>query len=77
MPDYPGLSLPAIEARILVERARGLSLGEAADRLGISPEQARRHQFHAIERLGARSLLEAILIAARRGLIELPREAHP
>lgn len=61
-----------IERAILTEAARGLTAHETAGRLGLAPEIVRSHLVRTIERLGAGSKLEAVIIALRRGLIEAP-----
>ena len=53
--------------------ATGLTTAEVAERLGIGPDEVRRHLVGAMAALGARSKLEAVLLALRRGLIDLPR----
>jgi DNA-binding CsgD family transcriptional regulator len=50
--------------------AEGLGVTEAADTLGLSPEAARRLLASAVTKLGARSKLEAVIIALREGLID-------
>ena len=47
-------------------------MGEAADVLGLPEEVVRAQLASAIRKLGARSLLEALLIAVRRGDIRRP-----
>jgi DNA-binding NarL/FixJ family response regulator len=64
--------LTPAERAVLAVLARGARVGEAADVLGL-PEQVVRAQLaSAIRKLGARSLLEALLIAVRRGDIRRP-----
>jgi DNA-binding NarL/FixJ family response regulator len=67
----PGVPLPRSECVVLAVLARGASVGEAAVTLGL-PEQAVRAQLAAaIRALGARSRLEALIIAVRRGNVRL------
>ena len=51
----------------------GLVVGETnkviARRLGISPRTVEMHRAHVMERLGARTLSEAVLLAASAGLV--------
>jgi DNA-binding CsgD family transcriptional regulator len=70
-PDFP--SLTQLESDILALSATGLTTVEAALRLGQPPHVARLAIASAIRKLGARSKLEALLIAIRTGLITLPR----
>jgi DNA-binding CsgD family transcriptional regulator len=42
-----------------------------ADRLGMDPDEVRRHLARAMAALGARSKLEAVVLALRAGLIDL------
>jgi DNA-binding CsgD family transcriptional regulator len=64
--------LESIERRILEPTATGLSSGEVADRLGVSVEAVRAALRAIIIKLGARSKLEALIVAIRRGLIDPP-----
>lgn len=50
--------------------AEGYSPDEIAATLGIRPVTTRNHIQAAMDRLGARSRLEAVIIAARAGLLE-------
>jgi len=52
--------------------ATGLATDEVAERLGLAPDEVRRHVAGAVVALGARSKLEAVVLAVRHGLIELP-----
>ncbi len=64
-------TLTAQECAVLSASATGLSVTEVAERLSISPGAVRASVTSAIVKLGARSKLEAVLIALRRGLIVL------
>ena len=57
---------------VLRAMAAGLGTDQVAALLGIAPGAVRAHLRVAMAELGARSKLEAILLALRRGLIELP-----
>ena len=60
------------ERRVLELIAEGLSNKEISERFGVPVEAVRAHLFSAIEKLGAHSKLEALIIAIRHGLIRLP-----
>jgi DNA-binding CsgD family transcriptional regulator len=68
--DRPRLT--ARERDVLRASATGRSTAEVADLLGLSPEVARAAIASAIAKLGAGSKLEAVIVAARRGLISVP-----
>jgi two-component system nitrate/nitrite response regulator NarL len=70
-PDGRGAGLTGRESAVLAASATGLSVGEVADRLGVSPNAVRAALALAITKLAARSKLEAVIIALRRGLIVL------
>lgn len=63
----PGVSPEGVALLALL--AEGLTLGAAADRLGISRRTADRRLAEARAALGARRTTEAIAHAARRGVI--------
>ena len=65
--------LTAEERAVLELSAMGAVLGEVAEVLGMSDDEARAHLASAKHALGAASKLEAVLIALRHGLIQLPR----
>ncbi len=65
-------SLTPEEREVLSQSGAGLGLAEAADHLGWSYDLARWRIASAIAKLGARSKLEAVVLAARAGLISLP-----
>ncbi len=71
----PRLSQPLAprELEVLKVLATGLSTGEAAAQLRISIHTVRTHLKKAMTKLRARSKLEAIILAHRDGLIDLPR----
>jgi DNA-binding CsgD family transcriptional regulator len=70
-PDGQSAGLTPRECAVLAASATGRTVAEVAELLGQSPEEVRRHLGSAIARLGARSKLEAVLVALRRGLITL------
>jgi DNA-binding NarL/FixJ family response regulator len=59
-----------MERRVLGLMATGLSSRDVAGRLNMPVEQVRDVAYAAIVKLGARSKLEAIIIAIRRRLID-------
>jgi len=60
------------ERCVLAVSATGKSAAEVANYLAHSPQAVRQSFVSAITKLGARSKLEAVVIAYRHGLIELP-----
>ena len=68
-PQASGLT--GLECRVLRLSAAGLLTGEVADRLAMGPDEVRRHVGGAMAALGARSKLEAVVLALRAGLVEL------
>jgi len=70
-PDARSLPLIAGERRALGLSARGLVVAEVAEATGTSPGRVRMLLASAIVKLGARSKLEAVVLAARRGELEL------
>lgn len=67
----PSAQLARDERRVLALAARGLSAREIAARLGWPEARVRSAQRGAITALGARSKLEALIIALRAGLIRI------
>jgi DNA-binding NarL/FixJ family response regulator len=59
------------ELDVLRLLAEGLDTGTMADRLGIASHTVEWHVRHLIEKLGVHSKLQAVIAAARHGLIEL------
>ena len=57
---------------MLTASATGLVLREVAMQFGYSSEEVRHHLRSAMAKLGARSKLEAVIIALREGLIDSP-----
>jgi two-component system, NarL family, nitrate/nitrite response regulator NarL len=66
------VALTKIECSVMQYAAAGMRTEEIAASLAMSEDQARRHTARAIVALGARTKLEAVLIALRLGLIRLP-----
>ncbi len=67
-----GRQLDADARQVLTLMAAGMMTDEVADRLGMTGEEVRRHLRAAMIVLGARSKLEAVVIALSLGLIDLP-----
>jgi DNA-binding NarL/FixJ family response regulator len=59
------------ELDILHLLAEGLDTGAMADRLSIAPHTVEWHVRHVIEKLQVHSKLQAVIVAARAGLIEV------
>jgi putative two-component system response regulator len=64
----PGDDMTRRESETLGHLARGLSLLDIAAAMSISMNTARNHTQRVIEKLGAHSKLEAVVIAMREGL---------
>lgn len=65
-----GSSLTGRERETLLLLAAGASTVEISDRLGVAHNTARNHVQRVLEKLGARSKLEAVAIARREGFID-------
>jgi two-component system nitrate/nitrite response regulator NarL len=59
------------ELEVLRELAEGLDTPSIADRLGIAPHTVEWHLRHLIEKLNVHSKLQAVIAAARLGLVEI------
>ena len=70
--DPRSTHLTVRENLVLAGAGVGLSVREIAEELRDSPEAVSRSLASAIEKLGAHSELEAVIIALRRGLIARP-----
>jgi DNA-binding NarL/FixJ family response regulator len=68
-----GDDLTRREGEVLGYLTRGLSLIAIADAMSISLNTARNHTQRMIEKLGAHSKLEAVVIAIREGLEMEPK----
>ena len=66
--------LSAQQQAVLALFATGLHSAEVAAALGTPVGEVRAHLVSAVVELGARSKLEAVIIALRLGLIDLPPE---
>ncbi|MFC5829793.1 response regulator [Nonomuraea insulae] len=67
---HVGSALTARERETLLLLAEGASTHEISDRLGVARNTARNHVQHVLEKLGARSKLEAVAFARRDGLLD-------
>lgn len=65
----PASPLTEQERRVLELLAKGKSPAQVARDLGITPRTLRNHLHHANQKLHTRNRLEAVMQAARRGLI--------
>jgi DNA-binding NarL/FixJ family response regulator len=65
----PGDDMTRREIETLGHLARGRSLLDIAAAMSISMNTARNHTQRVIEKLGAHSKLEAVVIAMREGLM--------
>lgn len=65
-----GANLTRREHETLLLLAEGISTGEVGTRLGVTYNTARNHVQRVLEKLGARSKLEAVAIARREGLLD-------
>jgi len=64
-----GAALTARERETLDLLAEGATTEEIGRRLGVSRNTTRNHVQRVLEKLGARSKLEAVAVARREGLI--------
>ena len=65
----PGPALTAREQETLQLLGEGASTEEICERLGVSRNTTRNHVQRVLEKLGARSKLEAVAVARREGLL--------
>ncbi len=66
----PSTTLTARERQALALLADGASTVDLARQLGVAHNTARNHVQRVLEKLGARSKLEAVAIARREGLLD-------
>ena len=64
-----------LDCSVLRLLGTGMTTAEVAEQLGLGPDAVRQHIDAAIAALGARSKLEAVVLALRQGLIDLPDRA--
>ena len=67
----PAVNLTERELDVLRLLARARTVAEIAEDLSVSPHTVRNPVKQILTKLGARSQLEAVVIAARKGLVEL------
>jgi len=65
-----GTPLTAREQETLVLLANGASTDEMSERLGVTRNTVRNHVQRILDKVGARSKLEAVAIARREGLLD-------
>ncbi|HZG05527.1 MAG TPA: response regulator transcription factor [Streptomyces sp.] len=65
-----GATLTPRERETLLLLAEGVGTREIGERLGVAYNTARNHVQRVLEKLGARSKLEAVAIARREGLLD-------
>ncbi|MEV8224811.1 response regulator transcription factor [Streptomyces sp. NPDC079167] len=66
----PGANLTPRELQALHLLAEGHTTAELSDQLGVALNTGRNHVQRVLEKLGARSQLEAVTIARREGLLK-------
>jgi DNA-binding NarL/FixJ family response regulator len=59
------------EQQLLQLLAEGLDDAAMAERLSISPRTVRNHMAHLLDKLGVHSRLQALVLAARHGLVSI------
>ena len=69
--DGRGTPLSPTERRALSLSATGLGVSDVAAAMGVPPALVRAWLGNAIRKVGARSKLEAVMLAARTGQIDL------
>lgn len=70
-PIGPPLALTPREQQVLELVAEGLSNKEIGAQLGVSPHTAKFHVTALLDKLGAETRTEAVVLAARSGLLDL------
>ena len=69
--DFEPLQLTPRECQVLELMAEGLSNKEIGSQLGVSPHTAKFHVTALLDKLGAETRTEAVVLAARAGLLAL------
>ncbi len=62
---------PAANGRSCLALSEGLSNKQIAEQLHMSVDTERTHMMNILNKLGVHSRLQALLFAARHGLVEL------
>lgn len=70
-PQMPMAELTARESEVLELMSRGLSNPEIAEELGVTRHTAKFHVKAILDKLGAQTRTEAVVLAARNGLLHL------
>jgi DNA-binding NarL/FixJ family response regulator len=68
-----GTRLTTRERAVLAASATGLTLTGVAEALDLAPDAVRNALRSAVAKLEVRSKLEAVIVALRAGMIDLPR----
>jgi DNA-binding CsgD family transcriptional regulator len=71
-----GVRLSEQERDILARCATGWTVAAVADAMGLTSQVVRLTLATTIVKIGARSKTEAVMIAVRNGLIDLPTESR-
>jgi two-component system, NarL family, response regulator DevR len=71
--DHAAVQFTPRELDVLALMAEGLDTSTMSRRLGIAAHTIEWHVRHVIEKLGVHSKLQAVIAAARLGLISMPR----
>ena len=75
--EAPSNDVTARELEVLQDAADGLSLAEIAGRLDLSVHTVRNHVRRAMAKLGVHTKLDAVVAAARLGLIRIGPPRSP
>ncbi len=76
-PAPPVVDLTAREREVVQHLADGSTTSEIADALVLSHHTVRNHVRNVLQKLGARSQLEAVVIASTMALVEVGRGRRP
>ncbi|MEX2552827.1 MAG: helix-turn-helix transcriptional regulator, partial [Actinomycetota bacterium] len=68
--------LTAREVEVLELLAAGEKTCAIADRLTLSQHTVRNHVRNLLAKIGAHSKLEAVVIAAGKGIVQMPGRQH-
>lgn len=72
--EPPGTALTERELQVLDLAAAGRSNRQIGEALAVSPRTVEVHMHRVFKKLGTRSRTEAVVVAARRGLLDLESE---
>ncbi len=76
-PSPASVSLTGREREVLGMLAVGLDVGGVSRRLGISPHTCRGYVKSVLAKLGCHSQLQAVVVATRLGLLDVPPDRQP